>query len=828
MSLLTLLSSCSKFSFGSLIMAGNNSGGGGNPGIVLSTIVQKGPVEQALTFTPPAGMDIGTFTNFTFTCEFKVTENDSASTCTQYGDHSPSIDSVNEKLLWNISNTPKGIYTFTVQKNFTNGNIPFVFSLKIQIGEPFVSKWLLNPDKVFKMNLDPQYTYNFIVNWGDGSAPEQITTAGLVSHTYVNGEIQATITIHGELPGLKIVTADPTDRPGLINAYAAYATSLGMPLTYAEVDAMVISYTTPQLHALLVAAGVPMGTPAFNSKLLEISNLGDVGWLNMDNLFSGQSTLTKVAGGDLSKVISMKGTFNGTGTVEFDTSTWNLINLETADLLFKGVTFAPASNLSGMKFSSKLTSASSMFYQAKGDFTSASIFNFSGLTNMESAFEYADLTNLNTTNWNTQNVANFKKTFRQFKCVDCNFSGIKISNKTNNTSSMFEDYKGTSIINMISVDMSEVTDSSSMFRNMNFIRVSDANLFKVLGKNKNASLMFYYAENLILDTNDWNTINVENWQEVFAKVDMNLIDTSGVVVTAKALNMRDMFNSATNLELNTNRPGKEWNTSSVTDMSGVFNSTVFKPLPVSDISRVIPTANTTNLGAAFLAKFRYIPATNSWTEDISNMPPIDTSLWNTTNITNFTGAFSYRDMTGSNLSGLVVSNKATRLERMFEKTVGLTLNTASWDISNVTNFNQMFERAELLNVNFSGFKPSSKLTTAYWPFREAKNLTLNTAGWDISGLTNAQDFFSQVDLSNVNLAGFNPGPAMTNLSGAFYATKNITINTENWNLSPTVSMSSLFAGVSNTTIYLKNFTFPAAPANYSDIFGWGGMERAEI
>lgn len=785
-------------------------------------VIESGEIEQTLVFIPEPGQNLGSFQSYSFNCFYKISTNAPSTPCSNYGDHQPQIDGVAEKLIWDISSsTPNGIYEFIVNKNFSGGSLEYAFTLNLSLRAPFISKWQIRPDGVFTFKLNNTYSYNFIINWGDGSTPEHITSSGTITHNYTNGETEATITIRGDLPAFANDAIDPNNRNALIQLVAD---TYGMD--FATTEAMLVSYSTPDLYNLIVLSGISLTPSPFNSKILEIQNLGDLNWQNLDNTFANQNLLTKVIGGNLTNVKSMISTFALAGynfpnytPVEFDTSTWNLINVESIKGLFKYLQFAPTSNLSGMKFSTKLLDNSHFLEFSIGDLSTATDWNFSEVTQMQSALYGAKISNLNSVNWNVRKNTNFESTFQNLECSSCNYSGIQITSSATNTSKMFSEYKGPSVINLAQINMSEVTNSEAMFENLDFTFFPDTTQVVLSAKNRNIASMFKDTENLVLDTTLWNTTNVENFSNLFSNVDMDLVNTSGIQVTNKATNLDSMFYRTTNLSLNTNAPGKIWNTSSVINMNSLFSVGHCKTTISCDFSRVIPSAATTSMSSAFYPLNEYIPMSNGDYLDISNFPPIDTSLWITTNVQNFSNLFSRKNMIGSNLSGLRVHSSATNIYGMFSQVSNLALNTTGWNLANVTDISEIFEKVDLSNVNLAGFNPTSALTTARWPFRNATNLTLNTSSWDISGLTIATDFFSMVDLTNVNLAGFRPGLAMQDFSSALYGTSNGYINTEHWNLPNSANIGSLFAGNSNNVIVLKNINLNAITSK-NDLFGW--------
>lgn len=226
------------------------------------------------------------------------------------------------------STTPNGFYSFIVKKNYTDKTLTSSLSFQVNFKAPFIAKFQLNPDALLSINLDNTYSYDFYVDWSDGSPVEHITGGSSISHQYTGSPTEATIRITGNLPAFKMTLIDPNNRTALIAQAASF---LGMDV--ASIEVAFASYSTSDLYALLENAGVPLIVPAFNSKLTEITQFGSIGLRKMDNLFQTQTLLVSVGPGDLSSVESMKSAFQNIGSnspVTFNTTGWGLRNVVDA------------------------------------------------------------------------------------------------------------------------------------------------------------------------------------------------------------------------------------------------------------------------------------------------------------------------------------------------------------------------------------------------------------------------------------------------------------------------------------------------------------------
>lgn len=230
---------------------------------------------------------------------------------------------------------------------------------------PFLSIWKTTSlNEAVMLPLVSKYKYNFSVDWGDGSGLDLITSFDDKDrkHTYsVPGEYLITIT-------------------GLVEALNSVST-----VNFYNKD-----------------------------KLIEVVDLGDVGWKNLDGAFSGCSNLVSFSGGNTSAVTNMRTMFS------------MAINLKTVDL---------------SSFNTELvTSMNSMFYGTPLVSLDLSHFNTSAVKNMSNMFgDTKKLISLNLLGWDTSSLIHYKYILDKtnpnlsIKCsqADGNFFGKKCSNFSN-------------------------------------------------------------------------------------------------------------------------------------------------------------------------------------------------------------------------------------------------------------------------------------------------------------------------------------------------------------------------------------------------------------
>ena len=151
--------------------------------------------------------------------------------------------------------------------------------------------------------------------------------------------------------------------------------------------------------------------------------------------------------------------------------------------------------------------------------------------------------------------------------------------------------------------------------------------------------------------------------------------------------------------------------------------------------------------------------------DAMRWKSINTKVFDTSNVTNMLGMFSYcKNLEEINLSSFDTSNvtsmqrmfkachslkeldlstfdtsNVTAMDGMFEECSGLTsLDLSMFDTSKVTRMENMFAQCDgLTELDLSNFD-TSNVTTVRYMFNYCDNLeTLNVSGWDISKITSA-------------------------------------------------------------------------------------------
>ena len=256
-------------------------------------------------------------------------------------------------------------------------------------------------------------------------------------------------------------------------------------------------------------------------------------------------------------------------------------------------------------------------------------------------------------------------------------------------------------------------------------------------------------------------------------------------------NSEDMFRGASSL---TSLDGlKDWNASSVTDMSSMFEDA--KSLTSIEALRNWDTSNVTDIHIMFrgASSLTSLDGLKDWnTSKVTRMSAMFngakslTSIdglenWDTSKVTNMSSIFEDAEsLTSIDALRKWATSNVTDMSLMFSGTKSLTSTNGleNWNTSNVTDMRWMFSSAESL-TSLDGLKDwnTSNVTDMDLMFKDAKSLTSVDAlrNWNTSNVTDMHTMFSGAK-------------SLTSINGL-----------ENWNTSKVTNMSYMFEGASSLT-----------------------------
>lgn len=165
----------------------------------------------------------------------------------------------------------------------------------------------------------------------------------------------------------------------------------------------------------------------------------------------------------------------------------------------------------------------------------------------------------------------------------------------------------------------------------------------------------------------------------------------------------------------------QWNTSSVTIMSGVFSyCTAFN----QDIGSW-DTSNVTSMTGMF-------NGASAFNQNIGS--------WNTSSVTNTASMFSGASSFNQNIGSWNTSS-VTTMSNMFQNATAFNQNIGSWDTSNVSSMLNMFQNAAAFNQDIGDWDTSS-VSDMSSMFSGATNFNQDLSGWCVGFLASEPSNFS--------------------------------------------------------------------------------------
>jgi surface protein len=240
----------------------------------------------------------------------------------------------------------------------------------------------------------------------------------------------------------------------------------------------------------------------------------------------------------------------------------------------------------------------------------------------------------------------------------------------------------------------------------------------------NLSSMFYRAEVLNSDLNNWDVSNVDTMELMFAFTDVFNGDISNWDVS-NVVNMRSMFNNAK--AFNGDLSG--WDVSSANNMILMFRDTDDFNSDISnwDVSNVNTMAGMFN-GA------------HTFNNNIGN--------WDVSNVTDLSSMFVFARDFNQDISQWDVSN-VTDIEFMFFGAWDFNQDISSWNVSSVTDMDGVFKSTQSFNQDLSNWDVSN-VATMKQMFLSASVYDQDLGGWDVSSVVDMEDMLAECGLSQEN------------------------------------------------------------------------------
>ncbi len=473
---------------------------------------------------------------------------------------------------------------------------------------------------------NPAYTYNYIVDWGDGQTDANVT--GDITHTYTT-EGEYTINISGSFPSI-------------------YFNQSGDKLKIIEI----LSWGNIQWQTMENAFD---GCENLNFDAIDAPDLSQV--TTLKNMFRNCTRFNGIVNNwNVSTITDISGMFDGAQTFNRPLANWNVSNVTDMSLTFSRTRFNEP--LDGWNVA-RVTNMSGMFFRAFVFNQNINSWNVGNVTDMSQMFSEAFRYNQPVNNWNVARVTNMASMFDRAREFNQPLNNWNVSNVTNMTE-MFSGF-----LDMIfnqpldNWEVSNVTSMAGMFTNCVAFNqdISSWNVTSVT----DMSNMFEGAITFNQPIGSWNVGNVTNMQEMFKEDSsfrpMIFNQPIGSWDVGNVTNMQEMFKNCTVF----NQPIGGWNVGKVTSMLEMFyNASAFN----QPLNNWVTTDLAEMEGMFALATVFNQPVSNwdvSKVDDMTNLfyraNAFDQSLenWNITNVENMTQMLSATNLSKDNYDNTLIS-----------------------------------------------------------------------------------------------------------------------------------------------------------------------------
>ncbi|WP_444995089.1 BspA family leucine-rich repeat surface protein [Aliikangiella sp. IMCC44359] len=405
--------------------------------------------------------------------------------------------------------TSENTHIITATNN--NGSSNATISITTITEVPFITRWKTdNPgtsnDTQITIGTYSSATYNYQVDWGDGSTDTNVT--GDITHTY-SAAGTYNIEISGDFPQIYFRSAGDTQKLLSVEQWGNRQWR-SMNRAFENCSNLVINaIDTPDLTYVTDMSYMFEGASSFNQDVSqwEVSSV-----TNMQNTFSNATTFNQdLSDWDVSSVTNMRSTFADAAAFNGNISNWDV---------------------------SSVTNMQGIFANAVAFNQNISQWNVSSVTDMSWMFSGATIFNQAIDNWDVSNVTTMHRMFQIATTFNQPIGSWNLSSLTDITTM----FTGASSFNqpIDSWNVSTVTDMEGLFWGATAFNqpINNWDVSSV----SNMSFMFNGATNFNQDLSGWDVSSVGNMSRMFAgsAFDQNI---GGWNITS-AYTMSDMFLSS--------------------------------------------------------------------------------------------------------------------------------------------------------------------------------------------------------------------------------------------------------------------------------------------
>ena len=306
-----------------------------------------------------------------------------------------------------------------------------------QVGSgSFVTTWKTDnqgktDENQIEISTNPEYSYNFNVDWGDGNISNNISES--IVHTYAKAGTY-TVKITGEYPHIWFeedggrYSIDDKDKLISVDKWGGIQwKSMEGAFAYCE-NLVINAKDNPDLSLVTNTSRMFQDVKSFNQDIgkWNVSSVTD-----MSGMFYGASNFNQDIGNwDVSSVTDMSTMFWDATQFNGIIGTWNVTSVKSMDEMFRAAS-SFNQDIGGWDVSS-VTDMTFMFHEAFSFNQDISTWNVSSVKKMTGMFTRAKAFNQNIGSWNTSSVTSMYDMFFGAVSFDQNLETWNITSVVSN------------------------------------------------------------------------------------------------------------------------------------------------------------------------------------------------------------------------------------------------------------------------------------------------------------------------------------------------------------------------------------------------------------
>ncbi len=421
-----------------------------------------------------------------------------------------------------VSITPSGpqdftepvVYTVTAEDGSTQEWTVIVF---VEGSEPptgngseFITTW---DAREITIPTNPDFTYNYNVDWDNDGIVDQEGITGDVTHTFETSG-KHTIRISGDFPAIFFgFSASNADKAKIISV-DQWGTGEWLSMDRAFLRCANLTVPATDVPNLSKVTNMGLMFRQASSANPDVSQWDVSNVTNMQYMFGSATSATPdVSNWEVSNVTNMRGMFTFATLAKPDVSNWDVSNVTNMRQMFS-IARSATPDVSKWVVS-KVTDMGQMFAVATSANPDVSNWDVSNVTNMREMFNGAGSATPDVSNWVVSKVTDMKQMFAAATSATPDVSNWDVSNVTN-MSGMFNG-AGSANPDVSNWSVSNVTDMSNMFRG---------------------------TGSATPDVSNWDVSNVTDMRSMFSGATSANPDVSNWKIGV-VFSMRDMFKGAT-------------------------------------------------------------------------------------------------------------------------------------------------------------------------------------------------------------------------------------------------------------------------------------------